>query len=46
VDAYGVGSSLFGGRFDFTADVVMVDGTPRAKAGRVYQANSRLERVS
>src|SRR4051812_13250798 len=26
VNAYGVGSSLFAGRFDFTADIVMVDG--------------------
>jgi nicotinate phosphoribosyltransferase len=46
VDAYGVGSSLFQGRFDFTADVVMVDGQPRAKVGRGYRPNPRLERVS
>lgn len=45
VDAYGVGSSLFQGRFDFTADVVMNDGEPCAKVGREYQPNSRLERV-
>ncbi len=45
VDAYGVGSSLFQGRFDFTADVVMVDGKPVAKAGRRYRPNPRLERV-
>ena len=45
VDAYGVGSSLFAGRFDFTADVVMVDGQPVAKAGRRYQPNDRLELV-
>jgi len=45
VDGYGVGSSLFQGRFDFTADVVMVDGKPCAKAGRVYRPNARLERV-
>jgi nicotinate phosphoribosyltransferase len=47
VDAYGVGSSLFGGqgRFDFTADVVMVNGQPRAKVGREYRPNPRLERV-
>ncbi len=45
VDSYGVGSSLFSGRFDFTADVVMVDGAPVAKAGRAYRANPRLERV-
>jgi len=46
VDAYGVGSSLFQGRFDFTADVVMVDGKPRAKVGRSYRPNPRLERVT
>jgi nicotinate phosphoribosyltransferase len=45
VDAYGVGSSLFQGRFDFTADVVMVEGKPCAKVGRSYQPNPRLERV-
>jgi len=45
VDAYGVGSSLFQGRYDFTADVVLVDGQPCAKEGRVYRPNPRLERV-
>jgi nicotinate phosphoribosyltransferase len=45
VDAYGVGSSLFGGRFDFTADIVMVDGKNVAKQGRGYRENPRLERV-
>jgi nicotinate phosphoribosyltransferase len=45
VDAYGVGSSLYQGRFDFTADVVMVDGRPVAKVGREYRPNPRLERV-
>ncbi|HWC73579.1 MAG TPA: hypothetical protein VG454_06550 [Gemmatimonadales bacterium] len=45
VDAYGVGSSLFQGRFDFTADVVMVEGKPCGKVGRTYRANPRLERV-
>jgi nicotinate phosphoribosyltransferase len=45
VDAYGVGSSLFQGRFDFTADVVMVEGKPCAKVGRSYRPNPRLERV-
>jgi nicotinate phosphoribosyltransferase len=46
VDSYGVGSSLFGGRFDFTADIVTVDGAAVAKAGRGYRPNPRLERVS
>lgn len=45
VDSYGVGSSLFAGRFDFTADIVMVDGRPLSKAGRGYRTNERLERV-
>src|SRR5215211_460802 len=46
VDSYGVGSSLLRGQNDFTADVVMVDGRPCAKAGRVYKSNSRLEPVN
>ena len=45
VDGYGVGSSLFEGRFDFTADVVLRDGKPAAKVGRAYRPNPRLERV-
>lgn len=46
VDMYGVGSSLFQGRFDFTADVVRVEGKPCAKVGRTYRPNPRLERVA
>jgi nicotinate phosphoribosyltransferase len=46
VDSYGVGSSLFRGQFDFTADVVMVDDSPVAKAGRGFRPNPRLERVT
>ena len=46
VDVYGVGSSLFQGRFDFTADVVMLEGKPCAKVGRSYRPNPRLERVT
>jgi nicotinate phosphoribosyltransferase len=45
-DAYGVGSSLLRGKTDFTADVVMLDGEPCAKEGRVYRPNQRLELVS
>ena len=45
VDAYGVGSSLFQGRFDFTADVVLYDGKPCAKAGRTFRPNPRLEKI-
>ena len=46
VDGYGVGSWLFQGRYDFTADVVKVNGKAVAKAGRSYRANSKLERVT
>jgi nicotinate phosphoribosyltransferase len=45
VDGYGVGTSLFQGRYDFTADVVLLQGKPCAKVGREYRPNSRLERV-
>jgi nicotinate phosphoribosyltransferase len=45
VDAYGVGAALFDGRFDFTADIVQVNGKPEAKAGRVSRPNPRMERV-
>jgi nicotinate phosphoribosyltransferase len=46
VDAYGVGSSLIRGANDFTADVVLLEGKPCAKAGRRYRPNPRLERVT
>ena len=46
VDAYGVGSALIRGENDFTADVVVRDGHPAAKAGRGYLPNPRLERVA
>ena len=45
VDSYGVGSSLFAGRYDFTADIVSVNGAPLSKAGRSFRPNPRLERV-
>ena len=45
VDAYGVGSSLFAGRFDFTADIVLVEGKPEAKVGRGFRPNKGLEKV-
>lgn len=46
VDVYAVGGAIVAdGRFDFTADVVQVDGVPQAKAGREHRANPRLERV-
>ena len=47
-DAYGVGSSLLGGQggFDFTGDIVRVDGRPCAKVGRAHQPNERLATVT
>lgn len=55
VDFYGVGSSLLGhnagdadgltNNFDFTADVVRVNGHAESKAGRVWQANERFVRL-
>ena len=47
VDAYGVGSSLLHGHgeFDFTADVVQVNGTPCGKVGRPLIPNELLELV-
>jgi nicotinate phosphoribosyltransferase len=45
VDSYGIGSSLIRGSNDFTADVVVTDGKPTAKAGRRYRPNPRLEPV-
>jgi len=45
VDAYGVGASAHDGRWDFTADVVQLEGRPQAKAGREYRTNVKLERV-
>ena len=45
VDAYGIGSSLIRGENDFTADVVMVNGRPRAKAGRHMVVSERTQRV-
>lgn len=46
VDVYAVGTSIVrDGLFDFTADVVMVDGKPQAKIGREQRANPKLDRV-
>ena len=43
VDAYGVGSYLLQGCYDFTADIVLKDGQPCAKVGRWFRPNPRLE---
>ena len=45
VDAYGVGSSLIRGEYDFTADIVMTDGRATGKVGRSFRPNARLELV-
>ena len=45
VDAYGIGSALHEGQFDFTADIVQVDGKAQSKAGRELRPNAKLERV-
>ena len=45
VDGYGVGSSLFEGRYDFTADIVLLEGKPAAKIGRGFRPNPRMEEV-
>lgn len=45
VDMYGVGSALIQGKYEFTADVVLTEGRPSGKVGRVFRPNPRLERV-
>src|SRR5438128_81470 len=46
VDVDRVGASLVRGGNAFTADVVLVDGTPAGKRGRPHRPNPRLEPVS
>jgi nicotinate phosphoribosyltransferase len=46
VDAYGVGSYLMQGSYDFTADIVQVNGKPMAKVGRYFMPNPRLQRYN
>jgi len=45
VDLYAVGSSLYNGNVNFTADIVLVNDQPSAKVGRQYNPNPRLEIV-
>ena len=44
VNAFGVGSAILrnDGRFDFTADIVQVDGRSISKVGRAHKPNPRL----
>ena len=46
VDSYGVGSTLVRGSFDYTADVVALEGEPLAKRGRWMRENDRMELVT
>ncbi len=49
VDSFGIGSAISGARpIDFTADVKMVEGAPRAKRGRIpgLTPNLRLARMN
>ena len=46
VDSYGVGSSLFNGQYDFTADIVRVNGRTQHKVGREERPNARLALVT
>jgi len=46
VDVYAVGTSIVhDGRFDFTSDIVVVEGTPQSKVGRELRPNPKLDRV-
>ncbi len=45
VDAYGIGSYLLQGNYDYTADIVSVNGKPCAKKGRSLNNNPRLEKI-
>lgn len=46
VDIYAIGTSIIhDGRFDFTSDIVMVDGMPQAKVGRGVRPNPKMDRV-
>ena len=46
VDVYAIGTSIIhDGKFDFTGDIVMVDGAPQSKVGRSLHPNPKLDRV-
>jgi nicotinate phosphoribosyltransferase len=45
VDSYAVGSSLLKGSADYTADVVLREGRPCAKVGRLHRPSTRLQPV-
>lgn len=46
VDVYAVGTSIVhDGRYEFTGDVVMVEGKPQAKVGRELRENPKLAKA-
>ncbi|HZA84691.1 MAG TPA: hypothetical protein VFC13_24985, partial [Actinomycetes bacterium] len=45
VDSYAVGSALLKGTADYTADVVLREGRPCAKVGRLHRPSTRLQPV-
>jgi nicotinate phosphoribosyltransferase len=46
VDVYAVGAAIVSeGKYDFTSDIVLVDGMPQAKVGREYRPNPKLDKV-
>jgi nicotinate phosphoribosyltransferase len=46
VDVYAVGTAIVhDGRFDFTSDIVVVDGAAQSKVGREPRPNPKLDRV-
>lgn len=45
VDMYGVGRNLLDLNIGFTGDLVLLNGSPEAKEGRIYRPNPRLETV-
>jgi len=44
-DIVGVGSAIYNKRFDFTADIVKLNGKDCAKVGREYNPNKKLQLV-
>jgi nicotinate phosphoribosyltransferase len=46
VDVYAIGAAIIlDGKFDFTGDIVMVDGKAQSKVGRELRPNPKLDRV-
>jgi nicotinate phosphoribosyltransferase len=46
VDIYAIGSAIVSeGKYDFTADIVRVNGNAQSKVGRDYKPNPKLDKV-